>query len=564
VSDDVLIGDVRVRPRPVRDVLTEGTVDLSVHDATSGAALPARITVADPQGSLIALGNLPDPRQAVRPGVVYTADGSASLQLPAGRYVLHAGRGFEYSVASLPIEVRAGSRATHRLTIRRDVDTAGWAAMDPHVHTATFARHGDATIAERMVTIAGEGVEIPVSTEHNQRVDFDAAAREAGLRGVFTPLLGSEVTTPSLGHFNVFALPREGGAIDPRAPDWSRLRDGFRTAAADPVVVLNHGRDVHGGFRPLDPARHVSIAGEALDGAHLPATAMEVVNSGAVMNDPLALPRDWLGLLNRGVRLTPVGSSDSHDVSRFIVGQGRTYVRCDDRDPGRIDPAQAIEAVRKGQVTVSYGLLAEIDVNGHGPGALVPASGGLAVRVRVKGPAWTRAERVLLFVNGLQVREERIRDGSRPGLKSEQVWRIPAPSHDVHLVAVAVGPGVSAPYWPTAKPYQPTSAQFTPYVLGLTGAVFVDADGSGRFESAYEYAQRVLEPGIDAASLGVRLAAFDAAVATQAASLVRVRDPDGFERRLEMLASAAAAHVAGGVHTYLQAWRQHAASAARR
>ena len=70
----------------------------------------------------------------------------------------------------------------------------------------------------------------------------------------------------------------------------------------------------------------------------LPANAMEVVNSGAVISDGLALPRDWMGLLNRGLMLTPVGSSDSHDVARYIVGQGRTYVRCDDRRSGRHRP----------------------------------------------------------------------------------------------------------------------------------------------------------------------------------------------------------------------------------
>ena len=46
------------------------------------------------------------------------------------------------------------------------------------------------------------------------------------------------------------------------------------------------------------------------------------------------LVNDWMALLNRGYRVTPVGSSDSHDVGRHFVGQGRTYIRCDDSDPG--------------------------------------------------------------------------------------------------------------------------------------------------------------------------------------------------------------------------------------
>jgi hypothetical protein len=440
------------------------------------------------------------------------------------------------------------------------VDTAGWAAMDTHVHTGTFARHGDATAEERMLTITGEGIELPVSTEHNLRIDFGARAGEAGVREDFTLVLGSEVTTPSLGHFNVFPIPPDGNAIDQAAPDWTRLREAIRGAAPDPVIVLNHGQDLHGGFRPLGRARHISIAGEDLEGWRLPANAMEVVNSGAVMTDGLSLPRAWMGLLNRGIVLAPVGSSDAHDVSRYIIGQGRTYVRCDDRDPGRIDLARAMAGVRRGQVMVSYGLLAEIDVTSKGPGELVEARGDLPVRIRVQGPGWTRAQRVALYVNGVKVREEEIQTGANAGVKWEATWRLPKPSRDVYLVAIATGPGVAAPYWPTAKPYQPTSIEFTPYVLGLSGAVFVDADGSGRFESALEYARREVAAAGHTQPLVTRLAAYDAAVATQAASLLRAQDPAGFEERVGSMIVSAPAHVANGLKAYLDGWKERQAA----
>jgi hypothetical protein len=282
---------------------------------------------------------------------------------------------------------------------------------------------------------------------------------------------------------------------------------------------------------------------------------MEVVNSGAVMTDALALPRDWMGFLNRGVLLTPVGSSDSHDVSRYIAGQGRTYVRVDDRTPGAIDVAQAVARVRGGQVLVSYGLLVELEVEGGGPGALVAPAGGLDARIRVKGPGWTRAQRVALYVNGVKWREEEIRDGGRAGLKWEGAWRLPTPSHDVHLTALATGPGIAAPYWPTAKPYQPTSIAFTPYVLGLSGAVFVDADATGAFESAFDYARRALAAAGSARALTSTLEAYDTAVAAQAASLLRARDPNGFEARMRELLPHAAPHVAQGLREYLEEWR---------
>ncbi len=553
--DDVLIGEVRLIDRPRAQVLADATLDVSVIENPGTRAIPSRITVANEEGTLVTVGNVSGPEAAVRPGVVYTRGGAVRLTLPAGRYVVYAGRGFEYSVARAEVELTRGSTASRTLAIRREVDTRGWAAMDTHVHTGTFAGHGDASVEERMLTIAGEAVELPVSTEHNMRVDFERRALDAEVRPHFTPVLGSEVTTPSLGHFNVFPLEPVSEAIDHKAPDWTRLREALGSADTGRVVVLNHGRDVHGGFRPLDRARHIGIAGERLDGWPLPANAMEVVNSGAVMTDALALPRDWMGLLNRGTILTPVGSSDSHDVSRYIVGQGRTYVRCDDdREPGGIDLRRVRERIRAGQVMVSYGLLTEIDVESRGPGELVAATKDLPVRIRVKGPGWTRARHVALYVNGEKVREEEIRDGSKAGVKWEATWRLPRPSNDVHLVAIATGPGVSAPYWPSAKPYQPTSIEFTPYVLGLGGPVFVDADRSGRFESAFEYARREVAKTDEAQRLVTALGGHDPAVATQAASLLRARDPEGFDAKIRSMIRMAPPGVAKGLRAYLDAW----------
>ena len=560
VPDDVLIGDVRLIDRPREEVLSQAVVDVSVHDELDKRRVPSRITVVDERGTLVSLGNVSDQQHAVRPGVVYTTTGAARLRLPAGRYVVYAGRGFEYSVASTKVDLAPGSNPPRQLSIRREVDTAGWAAMDTHVHTGAFARHGDASALERMATIAGEGLELPVSTEHNMRVDFDGYSREAGGRDHFTPVAGAEVTTTSIGHFNVFPIRPDVKTIDAQAADWLRLRDRIAAVADQPVIVLNHGRDLHGGFRPLGLARHVSVAGEDLDGWSLPANAMEVINSGAVMSDSMALPRDWMGMLNRGSLLTPVGSSDSHDVSRYIVGQGRTYVRCDDGVPGEIDLSRAIDSVRRGRVTVSYGLFVEMSVDAKGPGELVASTGDLTIRIRVKGPGWTRADRVTLYVNGASAREAQIPNGKNAGMKWESTWRVPKPPHDVYLTAIATGPGISAPYWPTAKPYQPTSIDFTPYVLGLSGAIFVDADGNGKFDSAFDYARREVSASSDASSLVKRLASYDAAVAIQAASLLRAQEPATFEARIRSMAQRAAPHVEKGLSEYLDSYRASVAS----
>src|SRR5205814_2267224 len=107
--------------------------------------------------------------------------------------------------------------------------------------------------------------------------------------------------------------------------------------------------------------------------------------------------------------LTPVGSSDSHDVSRYILGQCRTYVRCKFDQPGAIDIREAVSNFVEGRVLVSCGLVADIAVDGkYGPGEIAPVSGDVKVSVRVLGPAWSRADRVSLFANGILVKESLI------------------------------------------------------------------------------------------------------------------------------------------------------------
>jgi hypothetical protein len=126
-----------------------------------------------------------------------------------------------------------------------------------------------------------------------------------------------------------------------------------------------------------------------------------------------------------------------------------------------------------------------------------------------------------------------------------------------------MGPGVLSPYWPTAKPYQPTSIEFTPYVMGVSGAIFVDADASGRFESALEYAQREVSAAKDDEALAIRLGEYDSAVAIQAASVLRAQSPSAFEARIRSMMPAARPHVTTGLAAYLDGWQQATAARAR-
>src|SRR6185295_2459459 len=230
-----------------------------------------------------------------------------------------------------------------------------------HIHTLTFSGHGDATLDERLLTIAGEGIELAVATDHNHHTDYSEAAARAQLQSQFTPVIGNEVTTP-VGHFNAFPI-RPGSAVpDYKSKDWPTLISGMRTTPGVKDITLNHPRDLHEKFIPFASTNLNPVSGESPRGLDFNVDAIEVITSAAMQSDIMQLYRDWFALLNYGYRVAGIGSSDSHDVSRFILGQGRTYVACRDDNPAQINVDEACESFRKGRVLASMGLLTQMTV----------------------------------------------------------------------------------------------------------------------------------------------------------------------------------------------------------
>ncbi|HEX5168307.1 MAG TPA: CehA/McbA family metallohydrolase [Cyclobacteriaceae bacterium] len=520
VPDDIRVGEISLDSRSPDDVFTEASLEVSVFETGTNTLIPARITVLTDKRSIGNVVSTIGEKVVVRSGYAYTGTGKASLQLPAGRYTIYAGRGFEYGIDSMQIELEPGDRVQKTFRLKREVETAGWVCSDTHIHTVTHSHHGDATEEERVITLAGEGIELPVMTDHNIYVDLNATARAAGVRSYFTPVTGDELTT-KVGHFNVFRTTVGTPVIDHNAENWNDIAENIGDAGTK-VVILNHAQDIHNDFRPFDPSRHLSSAGTSKDDWKFPANAMEVINSGSQQTDYMQLYRDWFGMLNRGYFLTPVGSSDSHDVSRFTVGQGRTYIQANDENPGNINVDQAIKSFREGRVMVSAGLLTKITVNNtFGPGDIVLIKAKVQVSVEVAGPSWVRAERVSLYANGKKIHEEKIDQLKKQPLKWKSSWTIEAPKQDIFLVAIAEGPGEGMPWWPIAKPYQRTSGEWTPKVIGSTGAVWIDADNNGKRDSAYDYAKAIVDSSKgDVSRIVKKLDPYDGAVAAQAAALL--------------------------------------------
>jgi hypothetical protein len=346
--------------------------------------------------------------------------------------------------------------------------------------------------------------------------------------------------------------------------DWRLILNSIYRTDDVKVAILNHARDLHAGIRPFGPKLHNSVVGENIEGWPITFNAIEVVNSSATQTDVLQLFHDWMGLLNRGYLITPVGSSDSHDVGRHFVGQGRTYIRSQDGDPANIDIDMAVDNFLQGHVMVSYGLLTELTVAGkYKSGELAPTPDEMIkVSIRVLGPHWIKATKLNLYANGQLIREQDLLADTTDilplGVKWAGTWALPKPNHDVHLVAIAIGPGIDGLYWKTAKPYQPTSPEWEANVVGCSGAIWLDVDADGRRTSAYQYAKRVVErSGGDLSMLLELLADYDEAVASQAAYLYQKSGYSLQSTLAQIKLKSATEKTQKGVRRFLEGWKEN-------
>ncbi|MEC9031101.1 MAG: CehA/McbA family metallohydrolase, partial [Planctomycetota bacterium] len=413
------------------------------------------------------------------------------------------------------VDLSPGEKRRIELVLEREVDTTGYLAGDTHIHTLTYSKHGDASVAERVVTIAGEGVEVAIATDHNHHTDYSPVTARAGSGDHYKSVVGNEFTT-SIGHFNAFPADKKAKPANHKHKDWDKLLKAVRATPGVRVVICNHPR--REGFKKgpwgkigLDP-----VSGEFSDGRKwLGLDAVEVINGKTLEKQVFDNFSDWFALLNAGHRLTAVAGSDSHTVAQ-PVGHCRTYIRSSTDDPRRINVGEVVDNILAGKVLVSMGLLADAKVNGQFyAGDLATGVGeDLEVDIEVRGPRWARASRVALFLNGRKVREEKIQHPSSAVVKYKERWVFGGPTRDAHLVVIASGPPLENSYW--------SPPQADRYVVGATNPVWIDGDGDGKFSAPGDYArQLVAEHGTDGVALAKALRAHDEITVILAAGLFR-------------------------------------------
>lgn len=320
--------------------------------------------------------------------------GVAEFDLEPGDYQIAVSRGNEYSLYTELVTINAGQTTEVDAQIVRVLETPGFISSDYHVHLIDSP---DSRISSRnrVLSMAGEGVENIVATDHSVITDLTPTIAGLGLEAFVSSTPGEEITTQDTGHYNAYpqgldpASPQTRGSTDwagaaPPGEDFPSFGNYILSpveiealALSDPqnagletVVQINH-IDSH--FSPLKidtslvPPASLLAVGDA-DAMRLdpgiadffhPFQALEVWNGNTINHqNEFLLERIgiWMNLLNQGLVATAITDTDTHSFHDLRSGGGRTWTPSSSDAPAGILDAEIGLAVKAGKAVGGQGI----------------------------------------------------------------------------------------------------------------------------------------------------------------------------------------------------------------
>jgi hypothetical protein len=281
---------------------------------------------------------------------------------------------------------------------------------DFHIHS--FQSNDSADPVEYKVRGAlADGLDIPVSSEHEWVVDFQPVIEQFGATKWAFGVPSEELTTFTWGHFGVVPKLPGPGQFNGGAVDWlghtpAEVFAAVKALPEKPTLIINHPESV--GFQgyfnqaKFDPALGKGT-GELWDDNF---DAIEVTNDSDFESNRDKSVADWFSLLNHGMAVWAVGSSDCHHLRTGPVGYPRTCLRVNTDDPTALDVSKVRDAAGKGQAVVSGGLYLSVQgPNASRPGDILPKQASADFIVTVDAPSWMSTTNATLetIVNGKTV-----------------------------------------------------------------------------------------------------------------------------------------------------------------
>ncbi|MDP2345158.1 MAG: CehA/McbA family metallohydrolase [Deltaproteobacteria bacterium] len=382
-----------------------------------------------------------------------TNNGTFDVEVPPGRWRVLVTRGFEFSRHDEEVDVVAGGSVFVAATLARAIESVGWLAGEFHQHSLSSL---DAVVPLplKVMENAAEGIEIAVSTEHDNIVDFRPFVEALGLSQHVVAFAGNEVSYQAIGHFNAYPFLIDDA--DPFRDIGTRLwwlktlpemyADIRSAAGTNAIVQINHPRS--GGTGALasmkfDPSDGKRIPRDSPELPTLPPTiysawspqfdALEVntnlgspeqftadgaVLAGLAANDATAVPvlADWFGLMGAGLNVAAMGNSDTHSIDEG-VGYPRTFLFAGNDDATTLSEIQLQDLIRAQRTAIAEGCLLTLEIAGvprMGRGDLLTRAEGDLLVARLQAPPHVTVGRLELYVNGVAQKLTAVSNGGTP------------------------------------------------------------------------------------------------------------------------------------------------------
>ena len=407
-------------PTPVPTIVSAAQthIDLSVgalatlHVVTtelgSNVALPARVQVI-PVAAPIALPESfgADDAGEGRAHLEFTVDGTATVKVFPGDYRVVVSHGYEYEIFDQTITLGSGQVATLSPVLERSVATPGALSSDTHIHSSYSLDSAD-PVAYKVRGALAEGLELPVSSEHEYVVDFGPVVEELGATAWAKGFASEELSTSTYGHFGLVPMVAKPDAANRGVVNWAGMHppqifDEVRKVEGDPALIVNHplATQAFKGYFADIHFDDATVVGDVLDWS-TNFDAVECFNNSDFEDNRHGSVAAWFSLLGSGKRTFTTGASDNHKMTSGPVGYPRTFFLLGTDDPRQVSPSMLRDAIRAGTSTVSGGLyMTVIGPGGIGPGGTVTATGAPTVfDVTVRAPSWIEAKILEVIVDG--------------------------------------------------------------------------------------------------------------------------------------------------------------------
>ncbi len=387
------------------------------------------------------------------------ANGVAEFNLEPGTYEIFVSRGTEYSLFQQSTVVGSGPFGTVTNTVNAQLvkvlDTTGFISSDYHVHMLDSP---DSRInrSNRVHSMAGEGVDNLIITDHDALPDPAPLIASLGLAPFLHSTIGEEITSFDYGHFNAYPqardpVPPSGGSTDfggaaPVGDDFpskghfnltpaqlqneakNKLKTGggLQNAGLTTVVHVNH-IDSH--FQPLQintaAQPPTSLSGASASFFRLDPMVPNFFNanfeglelwngSGRGDQDQFLFERMgiWMNLLNQGIPMTFIADTDTHTFFDLETAGARTWTPT---STGSDAPNQILDndigtAIDAGKALGGQGIYVktrlvdtettnEANFEWSGSTLVTATDGTVNLEIDVQAPTWASYDRIEIYTN---------------------------------------------------------------------------------------------------------------------------------------------------------------------